>query len=275
MKRNDDNESRYPYNFPDPFVSESSISIAAACADGIVMIAVHDTNPEPLLYARKFSSREVQDISYLENKEDKKDSMFFQDLPDFSKAPLRIEAVDAYGSAIVTAGWRTDCNTLASKVRELAATHSERYDAQGISMTTRNGISIKSYGKYIAHASAHWLATCAFSQKARGLHCVGLLGVADNNATGKGHLWLIDSTGVYSVRAHAIGFGAREVNNRLLRTDFQLMKHEDAIASLLTILRDEGRIANNCNTRYIETVVIQSSSLKRKRWTTQNPMFTE
>lgn len=240
----------YPNNSPDSFVAESSISIAAICSDGVIMVTLHDTKSELLLHPRKIFSHRKQ---------------MFQDLPESSRVSLRIEAIDSYGSAMVTSGWKTDCNMLAATVREFASMHNEKFNFQESCAKNQSGISAQTYGKLIAHLSAHWLATCSFSQKARGMHCVGLLGMSSHDHICEGYLWLIDSTGAYPVRAHAIGIGARHINRRLMSINFKSLKHEDAIASILSILRDEAYIVENCDLLYVEIALVQSFTLKRKR----------
>lgn len=79
----------------------------------------------------------------------------------------------------------------------------------------------------------------------RGLSCVSLL-ITPGACDGPGHLWLVDETGAYPVRAHCVGGGLRtdendttvanRLNSKLAASDFSTMTSQDGIRHLLGLL---------------------------------------
>ena len=79
----------------------------------------------------------------------------------------------------------------------------------------------------------------------RSLSCVGLVATVSGqcrdetqNSPG-GYLWLVDTTGAYRVRAHAIGIGAECINKQLMTTDFSKLTVEEGVQFLLDIVKKE------------------------------------
>ena len=78
------------------------------------------------------------------------------------------------------------------------------------------------------------------------MSCVSLLAFSGDKDSGSsgGYLWLIDATGAYRVRAHAIGGGglsptggqASIVNEQLSKLDFSALTKEQGIRELLKII---------------------------------------
>lgn len=53
-------------------------------------------------------------------------------------------------------------------------------------------------------------------------------------------MWLVDATGAYRVRAHAVGLGAKTINERLRRIDFSsLTRNQGALRLLETIVEEQ------------------------------------
>ena len=73
----------------------------------------------------------------------------------------------------------------------------------------------------------------------RPLSCAGLLASCPGENS-PGNLWLVDVTGSYPIRAHAIGGGplAGIVNDFLTTLDFATMKHDQVIKLILEFLSE-------------------------------------
>jgi hypothetical protein len=130
---------------------------------------------------------------------------------------LRIHQVDGDGTALLCAGWRTDSEWLANKGRSLVAQHVATFGASSVS-------------DYLPQDMSLWMASCASSSSsARPLSVVGLLACANEKT-----LSLVDATGHYNVRAHAVGRGARRVNDEILRRmDFSNMTAQQGVDCIL------------------------------------------
>ena len=127
----------------DRWVSASPIAIAALCEDGFAMVAAHTNHlDEPLLVRNQ-------------NMDDEKD--LYSSLPDDYRGPFRIDRIDGEGSCLITAGWKTDCTSLASKCRSIAASELSRYGKNEILDISEGNIPV------IAQRAALWLSQCCFS----------------------------------------------------------------------------------------------------------------
>jgi hypothetical protein len=180
--------------------------------------------------------------------------------------------------AILTAGWRTDGMTLASAARDLIAEERMLYCLPHLAMSDERStdVSIASdneskrkyitentgckkkdtiskrietmrpyYGRRIAEGLSYYLAKCDFSESARSLSTVGMLAVGSNNVNGVGSIYLIDATGSYRVRAHAIGAGAAVLNRRMGRIDFGGMNCREGLKVLLRLIAEEGGLSHD------------------------------
>ena len=83
-------------------------------------------------------------------------------------------------------------------------------------------------------------------------------------------LWLVDATGAYCVRAHAIGWGAKTINERLRRIDSSILTREQCALRLLqTIVEEpnekEKTAWNLPSNVYAEVAVVNSSQRKMSR----------
>jgi hypothetical protein len=132
---------------------------------------------------------------------------------------LRIHQVDGDGTALLCAGWRTDAEWLANKCRSLVAQHVATFGTFGGDVSN-----------YLPQDMSLWMASCASSSSsARPLSVVGLLACAHDKT-----LSLVDATGHYHVRAHAVGRGARRVNDEILRrVDFSQMTAQEGVDYIL------------------------------------------
>ncbi|CAJ1929091.1 unnamed protein product [Cylindrotheca closterium] len=199
----------------DPLVTAAPLVIGTTCQDGCVLLAVHTMfAQEPLL----LDTTDAEDEG-------------LQDLPKEYRGPFRVFSVDSYGTSLACVGWRADAQTLVNYCKHLAKEDVALYG---------NGRQVDSeYGNYLATEASTWLARSAVSGKIRPLSCAGLLatGSIENSP---GSLWLVDITGSYPIRAHAIGGGplAGIVNDYLATIDFANLKHERVIKLLMEFVSE-------------------------------------
>lgn len=188
---------------PDPWVSAAPLILGAVCRNGIALVAIHPKVEED-------GTRKESDISM----ED--DENWIEKYRDV----LRIHPIDSEGSALLCAGWRTDAEWLSQKCRSMVRDE------------------VQTFGTPSSHLLADdvslWMAQCAASDGVRALAVVGLL------ASSAGHLHLVDATGAYRVRAHAVGRGAKVANRRLRELQFSDMTADEGMKRLLELLLKEG-----------------------------------
>ena len=164
--------------------------------------------------------------------------------------------------ALLTAGWRTDGMALANAARELIAEERMLYCLPYLAMPDGNSVpdssesqanrlladtatkptvaAIPYYGRRIAEGLSYYMAKCDFSESVRSLSTVGMLTVGSNNIDGMGSIFLIDATGAYRVRAHAIGDGAFELNQKMGYIDFSQMSCHDGLKVLMRLIAEVG-----------------------------------
>jgi hypothetical protein len=237
----------------DAYVSASPLSVAAVCSDGIALVSLH--------FGLELKKDDAQSPSQKEG-----DELLgvFTDLPLTSRGPLRIEPIYDNGAstnsmtstcpmrsppslALLTAGWRTDGMALSDAARELMMEETSLYCLPlSVTMGTSpdNGDAAinhnaqpSHYGRRIADGLSYYMAKCDFSEGVRSLSTIGLL--ACNNSAG-GCLYLVDATGSYNVRAHAIGNGASTIHKRLVFVNFEAMTCLEGLRILLQIIAEEG-----------------------------------
>jgi 20S proteasome alpha/beta subunit len=211
---------------PDPFVEAAPLIVAASCRDGIVLLAIHtpDSNDIWVDEADSCDSNST-DIMNTNN-------ATIPDLAQSYRGPLRIHALDGFGSALVCAGWRTDGDALAAKCRLVAADELDRFGEP-------------TNGRVLAYEASFYMSQCATLDTSRALSCVGLLASCSSSSGSicrgdGGSLWLVDATGAYRVRAHAVGNGAKTINQRLTKVDMSSMSCEECREQLLKLLTTEG-----------------------------------
>ncbi len=200
----------------DPFVQASPLVIGVVCQDGVLLVAVHhvfsETNQESSLL-----------LSHEENKansENNPDDLSHLGLPRSYRGPFRIHSLGE-DTAMVCAGWRTDANVLADHLRSADRSESLVFGDHKVGLT------------HLADKASLFLARSLVSEGRRPLSCVGLLA----SPTG---LWLVDATGAYAVRAHALGNGS-QVANTILRskTNWNQMETKDVLHELMDLISQE------------------------------------
>ena len=221
--------SKFPLSgiAPDPFVLVSPLIIGIVCKDGVLLIALHS------VFSTENGSRNESTLllkSYEDNDDDEDDdnSISQKDLPRSYRGPFRIYPLDSSGTtAMVCAGWRTDCQYLANSIRSIDKKEHLVFGNPAISSS--NGIE---YGSYLACKASLLMAKLCISETRRPLSCLGLL------ASGTG-LWMVDSTGAYRIRAHAVGAGSDQMNVQLRKRDWKNIDCNEAAIDLLQILFDD------------------------------------
>jgi hypothetical protein len=241
----------------DAYVSASPLSVAAVCSDGIALISLH------------FGLESSSDDG-------------FHDLPISFRGPLRIEPIHDNGvtsansimtsscslrsppaMALITAGWRTDGMALSDAARELMMEETSLYclplsvtmgttssDDEGDDAIANDYQSY--YGRRIADGLSYYMTKCAFSEGVRSLSTIGLL--ACNSPRRGSCLYLVDATGSYRVRAHAIGNGASTIHKRLVSVDFEDISCEDGLRTLLQIVAEEAGLSLSVKPKPIKNV---------------------
>jgi len=264
---------------PNQFVAAGPLAVAVVCRDGVVLAAFH-TSPalEPLLMGAAAAgdelptcatSEEQGEATCNEGGQGGDEKKTLEDLPRAYRGPFRVAPIDGHGTALLTAGWRTDCLSLAAKCRSLAAEEASSYGLGSGSGSGNNdgsngddgaaGVLRPDYATGIASDASLWLARCAISGGIRALNCVGLLASCTRTSThaksqgidGKGDaptrsarsegcLYLIDAAGIHRVRALAIGLGSERINRRLVGVDFSSLGKDAAVRKLMDIIVQEG-----------------------------------
>jgi len=233
---------------PDPFVEAAPLIVAVACRNGAVILAAHTLgSDEPLIY----DSWLPEDSESRESDETvESTSCAFRNLPADYKGPFRIHSVDRCGSALVSSGWRADCEVLVEKCRSLSQIELNRFGPP-------SQLDVN-YAHMIASDLSCYLAQCAVSERARTLCCAGLFVAPGTKKGASGRVWLIDATGAYPVRGLCIGGGTLEkyggrigrrisdhVNRKLLRIDWTQMQTDEALKTLVQLLAEKADIDHN------------------------------
>ena len=101
--------------------------------------------------------------------------------------------------------------------------------------------------------------------KVRALSCVGLLALW-GEAKQPGYLWLVDATGAFWVRAHAVGGGplVGTVNERLETMDVSSLNQEEASQQIVEVLSNLEELLPAKSRVEIATVGCDESSGKRR-----------
>ena len=241
--------SKFPLSgiAPDPFVLVSPLIIGVVCKDGVLLIALHSvfstengSRNESTLLLKSYEDNDSED-----DDDDDDDSQTIKsksagvvvsqkDLPRSYRGPFRIYPLDSSGTtAMVCAGWRTDCQFLANSIRSIDKKEHHVFGNPAISSS--NGIE---YGSYLACKASLLMAKLCISETRRPLSCLALL------ASGTG-LWMVDSTGAYRIRAHAVGAGSDQMNKQLRKRDWKNLDCNEAAIDLLQILFDEENEDND------------------------------
>jgi len=190
-------------------------------------------------------------------------SSYFRDLPPSTRGPLRIESIHdnklrdnrAPSMALLTAGWRTDGIVLADAARTLMSDEVRLFCppststlmSSAVPRRNKSSSSSSSYAaplsamdKRIAKGLSYYLTKCASGNGGRSLSTVGLLATAcDSRGKGDGgSIHLIDTTGSYRVRAHAIGSRSDALHTRMTYVDFGVMDCDEGLRTLLCLIAE-------------------------------------
>jgi len=237
---------------PDTFVLVSPLVIGVVCRDGVLLIALHEVfstehgrrNESTLLWKSNDSIAQSQPQpqhhdGVNQTKVESLSELSQKDLPRSYRGPFRIYPLGSSGTtAMVCAGWRTDCQYLANCIRSIDKKEQLVFGSPSISSS-----AVLEYGSYLACQASLLMAKLCVSMSKRPLSCLGLL------ASGTG-LWLVDSTGAYRIRAHAVGIGTDRMNDHLRRKDWTKLDCNEAATNLLKVLFDDDleELDNDSNT---------------------------
>ena len=189
-------------------------------------------------------------------------SSYFRDLLPSTRGPLRIESIHdnklrdnrAPSMALLTAGWRTDGIVLADAARTLMADEvrlfcppstmtlmsSSAVPRRNKSSSVAYTVPTSAMDHRIAKGLSYYLTKCASGNGGRSLSTVGLLVTAcDSRGKGDGgSIHLIDTTGSYRVRAHAIGSRSDALHMRMTYVDFGVMDCDEGLRTLLCLIAE-------------------------------------
>ena len=101
-------------------------------------------------------------------------------------------------------------------------------------------------------------------QKVRELSCIGILATSgDENSPG--YLWLVDATGAYRIRAHAMGggtLGSAACNEVLRTSDFSQLSKEEGAKRLIQMLTTEQSLNLPAEAR-VEVATVGASPVRK------------
>ena len=214
---------------PDPFVEMSPLVIGVVCSDGVLLLALHsvfsEDNDESSLLLSSEEYSNPRGGQYKNPCTTFSQEVFDQqppvDLPESFRGPFRIHSL-AEKTAMVCAGWRTDGTFLVDHLRSMEQTESAVFGNTNQILVDRASL---------------FLARSMVSQGKRPLSCASLL-ASDSN------LWVVDATGAYAARAHALGSGS-QIFNKILRSnpDWSRKESHRVAKHLLEILFSEEALA--------------------------------
>ncbi|VEU39748.1 unnamed protein product [Pseudo-nitzschia multistriata] len=215
----------------DPFIEFSPMVVGVVCRDGVLLFAVHsifskDNAELPLL------RDSIGEESCTDNSENRSNNTrvaaFQKDLPRRYRGPFRIHPVDSScASAMVCSGWRTDCQNLINHIRSIDRREQLEF---GHHIGTA-----PEYGSFLASQASLLMAKFCVSESRRPLSCLGLL--ASGSCLG---LWVVDATGAYRVRAHALGQGSDRMNEILRKVDWTQRDSNGVKDELLRLLYSDS-----------------------------------
>jgi len=204
----------------------------------------NDNASESELLVRPLPPRD--DSAEKNNKNSGGNAFGFRDLPVGYRGPFRIHPLSPTVSstacaapsvsALVCAGWRTDGHLLAEHLRSVDRRERRLFGE-------RNGSRSPSF---LAESASSFLARSTVSEQRRSLVCAGLLATAaggngETTRASSAALWLVDGSGAYRVRAHALGRGSEAANAVLRkRSDWNELDSETVRTELLSSLSAAG-----------------------------------
>ena len=174
---------------PDPFVAASPLIAAAVCSDGIAMVAAHtvstkekllrdfqhdyrhevaDTKDDTNINTANNNPHSIQSADTEDNDDTNMSETnvlsenFFTDcwkeLQRDHGGPFRIRKIDRFGTHLLTAGWRADCDVLTAKLRSISSKEIAVFGPPKWGLF---------YGRYLAQEISLWMAQCAVTDGVR------------------------------------------------------------------------------------------------------------
>lgn len=227
-----------------------------------------------------------------------------------SNPSSELDSYDSFGSAgsgsaiaMVSAGWRSDAQYLASVGMSIIQQDKEMFGTSLSPSSPSSSSTAFMTGQYISGQLSYAMAHQAVgTEKQRPFSCASLIASAASTASvastssssasvqasteikNNGFLWLVDSTGIYQVRGHSIGGGdvitggdgkptssvTSIVNTHLVQTDWTKISSEDAARNLLKFLFLPASVDVVVDENGDETDTVSSttpSQKQRKSWT--------
>lgn len=262
-------DTDYRRRHRDPFVTASPLSVVAVCRDGVALVSLHydiDLPGTKVVESNEENNEDLEAVSVINSFETTAMkstgsqflslvSSYFRDLPPSTRGPLRIESIHdnklrdyrAPTMALLTAGWRTDGIALADAARTLMADDVRLFcppstmPIMSSALSRRKSSSSSSYmsssamDRRIAKGLLYYLTKCASGNGGRALSTVGLLATSKGDG---GSIHLIDTTGSYRVRAHAIGSKSDALHMRMTYVDFSVMDCAEGLRTLLCLIAE-------------------------------------
>jgi len=288
----------------DPYISSAPLIVATECSDGIALLALHPSfAEEPLLLdptidehvsspseeiipstssnvepTKEEEEEETEDHGSIDDpknttvlpSEETPTSVrrTLYDIPQSYRGPFRIYPIDRFGTSMICAGWRTHTQLMIESCRDVAKEELYVYGPPRMEQTY-----CVEYGNYLAQQTSVWLAYTGVMKRHRWA-CVGLLATCSNkhpkkeSAYGPGCLWLVDKTGAYRVRAHAVGGGllAGLVNQFLaseISKNDKTRSAEQALRDLLAFLCEQTTLIPQ-GTRAELAIITPERNAKRR-----------
>lgn len=253
----------------DPFVTSAPLIVGAVCSDGVALLALHTSfADEPLLLdadeTRQESDEDAKETSAaqvdrnLTNTTSFNATISITDVPRSYRGPFRVHVIDGFGTGMVCAGWRSHGQLMVDYCRDLAKEELQVFGPPRMTTTY-----CQEYGRYLAQQTSAWMAYSAILRK-HPWSCVGLLATCSPTTEDhSGCLWLVDATGAYRIRAHAIGGGglAGIVNHYLAQRP--ILSAEETLREILDLLAQQTTLLPS-GTRAELAIIGPDSSKKVK-----------
>jgi hypothetical protein len=203
----------------DPFVEAAPLIIAAVCQNGVALIALHHPTPDPLIFLDDEDDRHNEDDGnyfYQNNTETSNTTARhqngFRDLPHWYAGPFRIHNLNHPSEEpiiLMGSGWRADTEQWIDHGKNLVRREAALSYIPTIDRKYQLMFSASFLPRYLTKELTDFLALKTVSEGIRPYSCAGLLVTTTTSALSREQkqLWLLDATGPYRIRAHALGGG--------------------------------------------------------------------
>lgn len=253
FSKNRNHVDPYPNCQPDRFVTSAPLALAAKCKDGTLLLALHThSSTEPLL----LSPPRITNRRY-------------RFLPASNRGPFRITRIDEIGSHMLCAGWRTDNDRLMDRGRKL----SRKLEISSFDIASLYELKqVKQcfiYGRSLAHSLGLYMSNCCFDDNTRALRTVAFLSIP-SPISRESFLWLIDASGAYQIRAHAVGTNSEYFNTKIQQMNFDKISVHEARNYILDIVEKEEICLREANSFKI----IENSEEECRYWNRSNGLST-